>query len=34
LAFRWLDDEGKPLEPKPTTKEETKLEGIKKILLT
>ena len=29
-----LDDEGKPLEPKPTTKEETKLEGIKKILLT
>jgi lysyl-tRNA synthetase class I len=32
--YWWLDEDGKPLEPKPTTKEETKLEGIKKILLT
>ncbi len=32
--YWYLDDDGNPIEPKPTTKEETKLEGIKKILLT
>ena len=31
----WLDDDGNPIEPKPTTKEESKKsEGIKGILVT